>query len=594
MTLLTERHLSRPRHLRMTGWLAAAVVAAGLAAPSAPTLSEEPAILRSVASTTAYSIWPGTARPVVPADPDTSSVTLGVRFRTAVAGEVRAIRFFKSSANSGPFVGQLWNSSGRQLAKVRFNNVTRSGWQSASLATPVKLAAGRTYTASYTAPHGRYAGDHNALSPGKPKVTRHLTATQGVYNYGAGAPTQSWMDSNYYVDVRFAPASTSAPTPAPAPDGMPTPGGAFTLRDVDGGAGYYRRWTSNTLPSARTYFPVGVWMETGPNASSLKAYGINMIVNPVAGVSRDPAVKNVNALDDEVDMWAGPGNAAWTGNFPGQGAICRPSTSSCGYTIMQAHQAGVRPGELRYANYGKGVAFWQTDFQAAQFVNKYQDVTSADLYWGTDDDLCQASQGGQLIGSGAALSPATCHKPSNYGITVDRVRSLLGGSKPVWNYIELGHPGSNGGQMPVSKIRPAVWSSLIHGARGIVYFNHSFGGSCRTQHVLHDCNPAIARAVTAINAEIASLATVLNSPSIRGVTTTAGLDASARWNGTNVHVFAMPDRTTGTTGSITVPGLGSGTARVIGENRTVPVTRGRLTDGFASANTVHLYRITTR
>lgn len=591
MTLLTERHLSRPRHLRRSGWLAAAVVAAGLAAPSAPSVSDDGPMLRNVAATPAYSIWPSTARPVVPADPDTSSVTIGVRFTTAVAGEVRAIRFFKSSASSGPFVGQLWNSSGRQLARVRFSSVTRSGWQSASLATPVKLAAGRTYTASYTAPHGRYAGDHNALSPARPKVTRHLTATQGVYNYGVGAPTQSWMNSNYYVDVRFAP--TAATVSAPSSDGAPAGGGAFSLREVDGGPGYYRRWTSNTLPSTRSYFPVGVWMEMGPNASSLKTFGINMIVNPVGGASSDPAVKNMNALEDEVDMWAGPGSSAWTGNFPGQGAICRPSTSWCGYTIMQTHQAGVQPGELRYANYGKGVAFWHSDAQAAQFVNKYQDVTSADLYWGTDDDLCQASQGGRLIGSGAALSPATCHKPSNYGITVDRVRSLLGGSKPVWNYVELGHPGSNGGQMPVSKIRPAVWSSLIHGARGIVYFNHSFGGSCRTQHVLHDCNPAIAETVTAVNAEIASLAPVLNSPSIRGVTTTAGLDASAKWDGTNVYVFAMPDRTTGTTGTITVPGLGSGTARVIGENRTVTVTRGKLTDSFSDARTVHLYRITT-
>ena len=93
---------------------------------------------------------------------------------------------------------------------------------------------------------------------------------------------------------------------------------------MDGGAGYYRRWTSNTLPSAGSYFPVGVWMEAGPNAASLKTFGINMIVNPVGGPSSDPAVKNVGALEDEVDMWAGPGSSAWTGNFPGQGAICRP------------------------------------------------------------------------------------------------------------------------------------------------------------------------------------------------------------------------------------------------------------------------------
>ena len=31
------------------------------------------------------------------------------------------------------------------------------------------------------------------------------------------------------------------------------------------------------------------------------------------------------------------------------------------------------------------------------------------------------------------------------------------------------------------QIRAAVWHSLIAGARGITYFNHSFGGRCQTQ-----------------------------------------------------------------------------------------------------------------
>ena len=58
---------------------------------------------------------------------------------------------------------------------------------------------------------------------------------------------------------------------------------------------------------------------------------------------------------------------------------------------------------------------------------------------------------------------------------------------PIWAYVELGHPlGTNGGQITPDQAAAAVWSSLIHGARGIVYFNHSFGGSCQTQHILRD------------------------------------------------------------------------------------------------------------
>ena len=52
--------------------------------------------------------------------------------------------------------------------------------------------------------------------------------------------------------------------------------------------------------------------------------------------------------------------------------------------------------------YGKGVLFWETDAQAAQFLS-YSDTLSADSYWMTDADLSVPSQGG------CALLPANVH-----------------------------------------------------------------------------------------------------------------------------------------------------------------------------------------
>jgi len=381
-------------------------------------------------------------------------------------------------------------------------------------------------------------------------------------------------------------ATTSSPSTTTA-GGLPA---GVTLQQVDGGTGYYGKWTGNTLPTDPAFFPVGVWMEQGSNAPRLLGYGINTIVNPVAG--QGVGIYNVGALEDEADMWAGPGSAAWTGNYPGQGPICNPSTASCGYTVMQSYQAGVPAGSMRYANYGKGISFWETDAQAAQFVNTYQDVVSADLYWGTDDDLCQATQGGAILGTGAALPAAQCHQASNYGRTVDRVRQLVSpaGSKPVWNYVELGHPGSNGGQMPIPEIRAAVWSSLIHQARGVVYFNHSFGGICQTQHVLDDCDPAIAATVTAINSQIQALAPALNAPTAAGYVTAAGkVDVLAKYNAGQFHVFAGSTSTT--SGATTFTVATGTTATVLGENRTISIVGGKFTDTFADSNAVHLYQI---
>ena len=53
--------------------------------------------------------------------------------------------------------------------------------------------------------------------------------------------------------------------------------------------------------------------------------------------------------------------------------------------------------------------------------------------------------------------------------------SARAGSKPVWAVVELGHPFSESDWPTITpaQVRAAVWQSLIAGARGIVYFNHS-------------------------------------------------------------------------------------------------------------------------
>jgi hypothetical protein len=187
--------------------LGAALVAM-LGMSLAPTLNAQQASM-----TTAYSLWPSTAVPRVAADPETASVELGVQFKSARSGYVSAIRFYRSAPNTGPHTGTLWAPDGHALSRVTFAATTKVGWQQANLSSPVRITQGSVYTASYRAPHGRYAGDTGTLSPTSPKVTRDLTALRGVYSYGKGAPTSTWRGSNYFVDVMFAPAGASTPKP---------------------------------------------------------------------------------------------------------------------------------------------------------------------------------------------------------------------------------------------------------------------------------------------------------------------------------------------------------------------------------------------
>jgi len=196
---------------RRTRWIALIVIAAAAVIASL-TLRPSSSIVASAIPTT-YSIF-GNAVPAVISAADDTSVELGVRFNTANAGWIKAIRYYKGPQNTGQHVGTLWSSTGRQLAGMSFSETTDTGWQEAQLKNPVRVRRGATYTASYSAPNGHYAADGQTLSPSTPKMTNALAAVQGVYTYGGGVPKDSWRGMNYYVDVVFTtiPPSGSSPT----------------------------------------------------------------------------------------------------------------------------------------------------------------------------------------------------------------------------------------------------------------------------------------------------------------------------------------------------------------------------------------------
>jgi hypothetical protein len=383
-----------------------------------------------------------------------------------------------------------------------------------------------------------------------------------------------------------------------------------TPRPVDGGPGYFDSF-EDSLPSDPGYFPLGVWFEgvlEEDHVAMDRSAGLNLYVEltansrtsllgpdgPFAITSGDMPGVAGRITTDEADMWGGAGNAAWTGNYPGEGPICSPEGSECGYTIMQATLDAIPPRSLTYTNYGKGVTFWASDAEAARFVNDYQDVVSADNYWFTDPNICGPSEGGQTV-DGRELSQDTCRLAANYGWTIDRLRSLVrpAGSKPVWAFVEVGHPASEDSAPTITgpQIRAAVWSSIIHGARGVVYFNHNFGGDCISQHVLRDrCGAQVRGTVTSLNALVTKLAPVLNAPFLDGVTTAAKtVDHMTKVHNGQLYIFAASTQGSFQTTTIHSDCLTGGPLSVVGEERTIPVVDGRFTDSFDDGNAVHIY-----
>lgn len=199
-----------------------------------------------------------------------------------------------------------------------------------------------------------------------------------------------------------------------------------------------------------------------------------------------------------------------------------------------------------------------------------------------------------------ALTAGECRRAANYGWTVDRMRSLVqpSGSVPVWAFVEVGQPFQEASSSITSgQIRAAVWSSIIHGARGIVYFNHSFGGSCQSHHVLRDCGPELRSSVGQLNAQIEELAPALNAPTVvNGASTEDGsVDVLVKLQGEDLVVVAASTAQRPQQATIRIHCAGDGEvedeAQVLWEDRRVHVVDSTITDRFADAEAVHVYRL---
>ncbi|MBS0394369.1 MAG: DUF4082 domain-containing protein, partial [Proteobacteria bacterium] len=194
------------------------------ATDSATTPATASGAVTLVVSPAGATAFPVTAVPALPDAGADSPVELGVKFRTDVTGTVTGIRFYKSAANAGTHVGNLWSITGTLLATGTFANESASGWQELVFTTPVTIAANTDYVASYHVNAGHYAADINYFSgKGVDSPPVHLLADgvdgpNGVFVYGAGSafPTSTNKAANYWVDVAFQRAAPSSIVITPA------------------------------------------------------------------------------------------------------------------------------------------------------------------------------------------------------------------------------------------------------------------------------------------------------------------------------------------------------------------------------------------
>ncbi len=465
--------------------------------------------------------------------------------------------------------------------------------------------------------------------------------------------------------------STVRPQPdsPPGTDPVARVASDITRRPIDGGPTYFSARSPRSSWMDQ-HILIGAWLEQPMDLTEVRydrAMGENMYWN-LAGRPGDGRADynviraggmHVSAPDataesgsetvaydgtDESDMNYGPG---WAGFYhpPGRdywnSDDCVPSGSKCGYTATRFYydgdRTGVDPRQVSpgyptdsglpvHQGFGKGVLFWESDQQAAQFL-RYSDILSADVYWLTDDDASAADQGGCALlpkdpvacggGAGTGLTAAQTHLPANYAFNVtelERLQAINGPSKPIVVDVETGCPGSGGQCATPPQTTAAAWHALIAGARGIIWFQHNFSGPCIDDRTFIDgSNPSspmyrcqqtpgvtlhdLVVAIGGFDRQVAALNDVLLSPTVEGYARTTGVvDKTVKAYGGDCYIFAgsgqpgvpPPDDQTVT---IRVADRFTGKVTVFDEGRTLQAHDGVFSDVFADANAVHIYRL---
>jgi hypothetical protein len=360
----------------------------------------------------------------------------------------------------------------------------------------------------------------------------------------------------------------------------------------------YSQWTYGPSTSPN-FFPIGVWLQSPGNAQEFENIGVNMFVGFYGDLDaasmttyaslKMPVVPTQNSVGltspqrswiwgwDQIDE---PDNAQ-ANSSGGYGPCITPAAIVASYAAIKANDT-LSPVFL---NFGQGAS-------VTSYVGRGS-CTGDTAYYP------QAIAGGDIISFD--IYPVADYNGELELVPngVDNLKTWVAqcncGSKPVWNFIET-TPFEGGATPTPAQIQSEVWMSLIHGSQGIMYFVHVLSPTFREDGIFS--YPASVQAVTSIDAQIASLAPVLNSATVTSdvqVSSSASgvtLDMMEKNYGGSKYVFAVAMANSSAVGTFTVPGNPTATVTVLGESRTIAMTNGQFQDSFPGYG-VHLYQFSS-
>lgn len=350
------------------------------------------------------------------------------------------------------------------------------------------------------------------------------------------------------------------------------------------------------------FFPIAVWVQNPANAVEYKANGINMFIGLWEGLDQ---AKLDNLKRAKVKV------------------ICHQNEFGLSHlddTTIYAWMHGDEPDNARM---NKTTRKYDPCVDPAIIINSYEDIKKNDPSRPVYINLGQGVSYINYVGRGVCKGDIDKYKVATNGYLkgcdigsfdiypinnkdaesqnnlyfvpkgIDSLKSWTNNLKPVWCWIECTKIGEKNPRKPTTaEVKSEVWMALIHGANGFGYFCHSFVPPRDAAALLHDS--IMLQAVKSINAQVSSLAAILNSPnttkfaSVSSSNTGVPIDIMTKNYGKANYIFSVGMRCGFTTATFNVA---SGTSvEVIGEGRTISIAEGKFSDEFSPYG-VHLYKI---
>ena len=561
--------------------------------------------------------------------------TLGVQFQATQTATLTAVWFWSPwTATVLPQTIALYSVSGHTLVHsetASWSGAAGSGWVRAVFASPPALTANTSYKAcvcsgSVSVNWFGNTGSWWTTGPGGSGLTaavltapNNAAADGGQCSYNAGSslayPATGSGGANYWLQPEV-----SATLPV-------------SYQAIDGGTSYYTSngftnaanagWDAPTVPVLVDY---GFY--SGNSTATFKALGLNAVHR----VTSDTDLSVLRAAGIQV--------LQGTGDSPSN-----TGTETVGWHIEEPgawsdvqSQAGIA--------YARGLSgrFLQVSGTFNQFVygapsgtpggtmqsfmtdaistagNAHLNIPGDGLYWFAASGQSGGQSAGGLTYLGGTATADQMARGSNYGDMVDMIRTWLTTypAPIIAPYIENtdGLVGTGGRLITPPEMNWAVWSSLIHGARGVIYFGttNNYGATSTfgfPTTIQGGQSISIYAQAQATNALIANLAPVINSPfALNYVSATPlgyvfpvpfavwtnGIDVMAKYYQGQYWIFACTrasETATNISATFTTNSTYTGPVTVVGENRTVQANNGVFSDTFANAWTVHIYQVGT-